>query len=103
MHPRRRRTTRRENNRRRARRSAVKSGGAGRYCRAAPPWRCPQPEREWLTDIKQVIADEPTYGYGRLDTPIRRDPEEQGGTAVNVKRVYRVMKAHSILPTTGGP
>jgi hypothetical protein len=96
--------TRREDNRRRRRRSAVKSGGAGRYCRAAPPWRCPQPEPELLTDIRQVVADQPTYGYGRLHAPIRRDRDEQGGTAVNVKRVSRVMKAHGILPTaTGGP
>jgi putative transposase len=51
-----------------------------------------------------VVAGQPTYGYGRLHAPIPRQDEEQGGTAVNVKRVYRVMKVHGILPkATGGP
>jgi putative transposase len=57
-----------------------------------------------LTEIRQVVADQPTYGYGRVYAPIRRHREEQGGTAINVKRVYRVMRVHGILPkATGGP
>jgi HTH-like domain len=42
-----------------------------------------------LTEIRQVVAGQQTYGYGRVHAPMRRHREEQGGTAVSVKRVYR--------------
>jgi hypothetical protein len=74
---------------------------------AAPPW-APPAARARVADRDQAgdrrSAGQPTYGYGRVHAPIRRLREEQGGTAVNVKRVDRVVKAHAILPTaTGGP
>jgi len=59
--------------------------------------RPPQPERELLGEIKQVIAGQPTYGYRRVHALIRRRRREQGGAAVNVKRVYRIMKGHRLL------
>ena len=59
--------------------------------------RRPQPEAELLAEIKQVIAGMPTYGYRRVHALIRRQRAQQGGAAVNVKRVYRVMKAHGLL------
>jgi putative transposase len=48
-----------------------------------------------LVWIKQVIADQPTYGYRRVRALIRRRRREEGGAAVNVKRIYRIMKTHA--------
>jgi putative transposase len=59
--------------------------------------RPPQPEAELLAEIKQAIAGQPTYGYRRVHALIRRRRRQQGGTAINVKRVYRVMKANRLL------
>jgi transposase-like protein len=59
--------------------------------------RRPQPEAELLAEIRQTIAGQPTYGYRRVHALIRRRRQQQGGAAVNVKRVYRVMKAHELL------
>jgi putative transposase len=59
--------------------------------------RRPQPEAALLTEIKALIAGQPTYGYRRIHALLRRQRREQGGAAVNVKRVYRVMKAHDLL------
>jgi putative transposase len=59
--------------------------------------RRPQPEAELLTEIKALIAGQPAYGYRRIHALLRRQRREQGGAAVNVKRVYRVMKAHGLL------
>ena len=56
-----------------------------------------KPETELLADIKQIIAGQPTYGYRRVHALIRRCRREEGGGAVNVKRVYRIMKAHGLL------
>jgi len=59
--------------------------------------RRPQPEAALVTEIKALIAGQPTYGYRRIHALLRRQRREQGGTTVNVKRVYRVMKAHRLL------
>jgi putative transposase len=59
--------------------------------------RRPQPEAELVAEIKALIAGQPTYGYRRIHALLRRQRREQGGAAVNVKRVYRVMKAHGLL------
>lgn len=66
--------------------------------------RPPQPEAELLAGIKQVIAGQPTYGYRRVRALIRRHRRQEGGAPVNVKRVYRVMKAYGLLLArhTGG-
>jgi len=56
-----------------------------------------QPEAELLAEIKETIAGQPTYGYRRVHALIRRRRRQQGGAAVNVKRVYRIMKAHGLL------
>ena len=65
-----------------------------------PSWRRgrpPQPEAELVAEIKALIAGQPTYGYRRIHALLRRQRHEQGGAAVNVKRVYRVMKTHGLL------
>ncbi len=59
--------------------------------------RQPQPEAELLVEIQAIIAGMPTYGYRRVHALLRRRRAEHGGAAVNVKRVYRVMKAHGLL------
>ena len=59
--------------------------------------RRPQPEDELLAEIKDTIAGQPTYGYRRIHALLRRQRREQGAVPVNVKRVYRVMKAHGLL------
>ena len=52
--------------------------------------RRPQPEAELVTEIKALIAGQPSYGYRRTHALLRRQRREQGGAPVNVKRVYRV-------------
>jgi putative transposase len=59
--------------------------------------RRPQPEEALLAEIKDAIAGQPTYGYRRIHALIRRRRAREGGAPVNVKRVYRVMKAHGLL------
>ena len=63
-----------------------------------------QPEAALVAEIKALIAGQPTYGYRRIHALLRRQRRENGGAAVNVKRVYRVMKAHGLLLArhTGG-
>ena len=62
-----------------------------------PRGRRPQPEAELVAEIKALIAGQATYGYRRIHALLRRQRREQSGAAVNVKRVYRVMKAHGLL------
>ena len=59
--------------------------------------RRPEPEDELLAEIKAAIAGQPTYGYRRVHAVLRRQRCKQGAAPVNVKRVYRVMKAHGLL------
>jgi putative transposase len=64
---------------------------------AAPAGRPPQPEAELVAEIKQVIVGQPTYGHRRVHALLRRRRRDEGGAPVNVKRVYRVMKAYGLL------
>ena len=59
--------------------------------------RPPAPDAELLAAIQALIADLPTYGYRRVHALLRRHAERDGQAAPNVKRVYRVMKAHGLL------
>jgi len=59
--------------------------------------RHPQPEAALVSEIKTLIAGQPTYGYRRIHALIRCQRREQGGAPVNVKRVYRIMKAYGLL------
>jgi putative transposase len=56
-----------------------------------------QPDAALLAEIKELIAELPTYGYRRVHALLRRRREATGERAVNVKRVYRVMKTHGLL------
>jgi putative transposase len=55
------------------------------------------PEADLLVEIKAVIAEMPTYGYRRVHAVIRHARETEGRAPVNVKRIYRLMKVHSLL------
>ena len=59
--------------------------------------RPPAPDEELVAEIRTLIADLPTYGYRRVHALLRRQAEQDGGAAPNVKRVYRVMKLHGLL------
>jgi putative transposase len=59
--------------------------------------RLAKPETELLAEIEQIIAGQPTYGHRRVHALIRRRRREQGAAAFNVKRIYRIMKAHGLL------
>ena len=59
--------------------------------------RKPQPESELLAEINEIIAAMPAYGYRRVHALLRRRRARDNAPAVNVKRVYRVMKAHGLL------
>ena len=59
--------------------------------------RRPLPDAVLLSEIKDIIAGLPTYGYRRVHALLRRRREQNGEAAVNVKRVYRVMRAHGLL------
>jgi hypothetical protein len=65
--------------------------------RSHRPGRPPQPDAALLDEIKAIIADLSTYGYRRVHALLRRRREQTGLPAVNVKRVYRVMKTHGLL------
>ncbi|HTI81077.1 MAG TPA: IS3 family transposase [Acetobacteraceae bacterium] len=58
--------------------------------------RPPRPDAALLAEIKAVIADLPSYGYRRVHALVRRQREQTGEPAVNVKRIYRVMKPHGL-------
>ncbi|MBV8521989.1 MAG: IS3 family transposase, partial [Acetobacteraceae bacterium] len=45
----------------------------------------------------EIIAAMPAYGYRRVHALLRRRRARDNAPAVNVKRVYRVMKAHGLL------
>ena len=59
--------------------------------------RPPLPDAEMLADIRRLIADLPTYGYRRVHALLRREAEENGRAAPNLKRIYRIMKLHGLL------
>ncbi len=59
--------------------------------------RPPLPDAALLAEIKAIIAELPTYGYRRVHALLRRQREQTDAPAVNVKRVYRVMKVHGLL------
>lgn len=50
-----------------------------------------------VDQIRAAIADLPSYGYRRVWALLRRQAEQQPQPAINVKRVYRVMRDHNLL------
>jgi transposase InsO family protein len=54
---------------------------------------------ELAAEIRRLVDQRPTYGYRRIAALIKRERRADGGTPVNAKRVYRLMKKHSLLLT----
>ena len=67
-----------------------------------PDWedgrRRRQPEDDdVLSRVREAVTDLPTYGYRRVWALLRRQSEESSLPVLNVKRVYRMMRAHNLL------
>ena len=61
--------------------------------------RTPAPSAELLSEIRQHIADLPSYGYRRACALVNRQRVDEGRAVVNPKRAYRVMaEARLLLP-----
>jgi putative transposase len=59
--------------------------------------RPPAPDRDLAAAIKAAITELPTYGYRRVHAILKRQALAEGRPPPNHKRVYRVMKVHSLL------
>jgi transposase InsO family protein len=59
--------------------------------------RTPAGDAQLLAEIRQQIADLPSYGYRRACALVNRQRSAQGSPRVNPKRVYRVMAQAGLL------
>jgi putative transposase len=59
--------------------------------------RAPRPDDDLVSAIKAIFGDQPTYGYRRVWSLLKRAAVKEGRPPENHKRVYRVMKAHGLL------
>lgn len=50
-----------------------------------------------VAELRDLIADLPSYGYRRAWALLRRQRDRLGEPRVNAKRVYRVMRTHNLL------
>ena len=50
-----------------------------------------------VAELRQLADERPTYGYRRMTTLLNRQREAEGQPRVNHKRVYRLMRLHSML------
>ncbi|TPG85070.1 IS3 family transposase [Pseudomonas mandelii] len=57
----------------------------------------PVNDAELVVEIQQQVSELPSYGYRRVWGLLRRERETQSLPAINVKRVYRVMRDHNLL------
>ncbi|MFJ3366906.1 IS3 family transposase [Pseudomonas sp. NPDC086251] len=57
----------------------------------------PVNDAELVAEIKQQVSELPSYGYRRVWGLLRRARETLLLPAINVKRVYRVMRNHNLL------
>ncbi|MHC8337797.1 IS3 family transposase [Pseudomonas sp. HLT2-19-2] len=57
----------------------------------------PVDDAELVMEIQQQVSELPSYGYRRVWGLLRRERETQSLPAINVKRVYRVMRDHNLL------
>jgi len=63
--------------------------------------RTPVGDAQLLAEIRQQLADLPSYGYGRACALVNRQRSAQGSPRVNPKRICRVMaQARLLLPRT---
>lgn len=59
--------------------------------------RTPTGDAGLLAELRQEIAQLPSYGYRRACALVNRQRAAQGAPKVNAKRVYRVMAAADLL------
>ena len=59
--------------------------------------RTPSGDEQLLGEIREQIAELPSYGYRRACALVNRQRATQGGSRVNPKRVYRVMAQAGLL------
>ncbi|WP_457369489.1 IS3 family transposase [Pseudomonas sp. TE36184] len=57
----------------------------------------PVGDAELVVEIQQQVSELPSYGYRRVWGLLRRERETHSLPAINVKRVYRVMRDHNLL------
>ena len=61
--------------------------------------RSPRGDAQLLAEIREHIAELPSYGYRRACAQVNRQRSSEGGARVNSKRAYRVMaQANLLLP-----
>lgn len=73
--------------------------GSCSACWARRPWRARSCAKhaELIEEIQAHIGQLPSYGYRRVWALVRRGREQRQEPPVNAKRVYRVMRDHSLL------
>lgn len=54
-------------------------------------------DRWLLPPVRELVDERPTYGYRRIHALVIRRIQVEGKTAVNHKRVYRLMKQNGLL------
>lgn len=59
--------------------------------------RTPRGDAQLLADIREQIAELPSYGYRRACALVNRQRSRAGSPRVNRKRVYRVMAGNALL------
>nr|WP_205012926.1 IS3 family transposase [Pseudomonas mandelii] len=59
--------------------------------------RRPVDDADLVVEIQQQVSELPSYGYRRVWGLLRRAREKRSLPAINVKRVYRVMRDHNLL------
>ncbi len=59
--------------------------------------RQPQGDGELIAEIRDQVAELPSYGYRRACALVNRQRRQRGQPRVNAKRAYRVMAAHHML------
>lgn len=70
----------------------------------APDWsdrrraaKSPAADAEVVSEVKAVITSKPSYGYIRVWGMVRNARRSQGRSAVNRKRIYRIMRDNKLL------
>lgn len=79
----------------------ARSGVTARRARPAD-WRDGRSARrtndeDLVGELREAVAHLPSYGYRRAWGLLRRQREARQATAINLKRVYRVMRTHGLL------
>lgn len=54
-------------------------------------------DADLVPKIMALVAARPTYGYRRITAILNRQRRSEGAVPANHKRIYRIMKAHTLL------